>query len=116
MTEHKRYKISKISDILDVPEDRLDAMFSDMREWYAYAKQIQFAESENVTFGKTFTWVDDGIGGVASSAIAFPDGTVIEMEPGQEVEVSNALAKLVDSIMLEAVKTAVDRYKKEGEE
>ena len=116
MTEHKRYQISKIYDILEVPEDRLDALFADMREWYTYAKQIQFVESENVTFGKTFTWVDDGIDGVTHSAIAFPSGTVIKMEPGQEIEVGEALSKLVDSIVLEVVKTAVDRYKTEGEE
>jgi|SRR5690606_31010407 len=116
MTEPNRYQISKISDILEVPEGRLDALFSDMREWYAYAKQVQFAESDNVAFDKIFTWVDDGIDGVRSSAIAFPDGTAIEMEPGQEIVVGDALAKLVDSIVLEVVKMAVDRCKTEGEE
>lgn len=114
MREPNRYQISKISDILEVPEDRLDALFSDMREWYAYAKQIQFIDSENVAFDKTFTWVDDGIGGVVSSAIAFPNGTSIKMEPGQEIEAGNAIAKLIDSLVLEVAKTAAYRYKTEG--
>ena len=99
MTEHKRYEIRKISDILEVPEDRLDALFADMREWYAYAKQIQFIESDNVAFGKTLTWVDDGIEGVKASAIALPNGITIEIEPGQEVEAANAIAEMIDSIV-----------------
>lgn len=71
--------------------------------------------------GRMFEWLlDEGqkplIGSNRQDRGALPIGTVIKMEPGQEIEVGEALSKLVDSIMLEAVKAAVDRYKKEGEE
>jgi len=99
MTEHKRYKISKISDILDVPEDRLDAMFSDMREWYRHAKQMKTVDSENVSISKTFTWIDDGIVGVSHASVVLPNGTTIDVGVGKEIDVANAFALLIDSIV-----------------
>lgn len=71
--------------------------------------------------GRMFEWLlDEGqrplIGSNRQDRSAIPSGTVIKMEQGQEIEVSDALAKLVDSIVLEVVKMAVDRYKTEGEE
>ena len=65
--------------------------------------------------GRMFEWLlDEGQKPLIGSNRQ--DRGASKMESGQEIEVGEALSKLVDSIMLEVVKAAVDRYKKEGEE
>lgn len=64
----KRYVIEKITDILEIPEDRLDDFMVDLKSYYQMARPMADLIKETAKVGNVdvevlpirMTWIDDG--------------------------------------------------------
>lgn len=64
----KRYEIKKLSDIFEIPENRLDDFFVELREWVDYGRSMyeivkianEIAGEEVAESQIQMNWIDDG--------------------------------------------------------
>ena len=63
----KEYTIEKLSDILDIPEERIDDFLVELKDWYTLGKNtkdlvdtIGVAVGEKVPAKLKMRWIDDG--------------------------------------------------------
>jgi hypothetical protein len=64
MSKNKEYRIETISDVLKIPEDKIENFLVDLKTFFVMCKNV---EKMNSTFGVKiaepatfFTWIDDG--------------------------------------------------------
>lgn len=63
----KEYEIRKITDLLEIPEDKIEFALKDLLEWYMFTKQMAEELSDELSVQvvpAAFVWVDDGIDGL----------------------------------------------------
>ena len=58
----KEYKIKNIDDILQIPEDRLDMFWPDLKDYIEHLRKYKklFSEIEMPPPDSHMTWADDG--------------------------------------------------------
>lgn len=64
----KKYEIKNLSDIFQIPENRLDEFFVELREWVDYGRPIyelnktltETLGEENAQSHMQMNWIDDG--------------------------------------------------------
>lgn len=63
------YHIKSISDIGNIPEDRLDAFFADFKDWLSLQRKIMDEFTEDEVVIDEMEWYDDGIPGISKIEI-----------------------------------------------
>ena len=67
--EPKRYRVEKLTDLFEIPEDRMDDFLVDLKAWHSLAQSVPklldaVGEASGVKLKATrptfMTWVDDG--------------------------------------------------------
>lgn len=69
MTKFKEYQLHKIQDLLDIPPDRLDAFFVDLKKWHKTGISAKkWLEALGVAVNEplpenfmSMKWIDDGL-------------------------------------------------------
>lgn len=76
------YRIERLSDLLQVPQDRWSALLADLREWMQLRSDVKEAMGPLIEAGfmklpEGMTWVDDGHVGLSELRV------VVETQDGQ---------------------------------
>ena len=83
MSEHKRYEIKHVRDMLAIPADKQAAFMADLADWLTVSRKaipelLAAAEEEGLNLGENpcagMVWIDDGQRGLS--------GVILEMEIG----------------------------------
>lgn len=64
-----KYEIKAITDLLAVPEDKIDACLADLRQWIDFARETAEIREMFGAITESFVWVDDGVCGISGITV-----------------------------------------------
>lgn len=66
-TDNKRYELRTLKDIAQIPKDRLDEFYADLKDWLEIVRMTEAWKIEKIVKVEDgFTWIDDNKRGVSS--------------------------------------------------
>lgn len=61
-----QYQIKAITDLLAIPEDKVDACLADLKQWIEFARATAGLRALLGATTESFIWVDDGAVGISA--------------------------------------------------